>query len=169
MLGRVVPGRLYGGWQTAGVVFIADALGAWLVEQLADAGRKKLTELMLGGEQERALRRAADAAVWATAEEMCLAGGEEAGQIALVISEVFRDPVPAAPLAGPVSLLGGLQAGIAGQLSVLDDAELTGTEQSSADVLGVPGTVLADWLTGHLVREIIVRGSGGGPLAPLAS
>jgi hypothetical protein len=56
-------GKLRGGWQTAGVVFVADALGAWLVEQLADAGRKKLTELMLGSEQERALRRAADAAV----------------------------------------------------------------------------------------------------------
>ena len=27
---------------------------------------------------------------------------------------------------------------------------------------------LADRLTTHLVREIIVRGSGGGPLAPLA-
>ena len=65
-------------------------------------------------------------------------------------------------------LLEGLQAGIAGQLAVLDDAGLTGTGQSSADVLGVPGTVLADRLTGHLVREIIVRGSGGGPLTPLA-
>ena len=43
------------------VVFVADALGAWLVGQLADAGWKKLTELMLGSEQERALRRAADA------------------------------------------------------------------------------------------------------------
>ena len=52
---------------------------------------------------------------------------------------------------------------------MLDDAGLTGTGQSSADVLGVPGTVLADRLTGHLVREIIVRGSGGGPLTPLAS
>ena len=31
-----------------------------------------------------------------------------------------------------------------------------------------PGAVLADRLTGHLVREIIVRGSGGGPLAALA-
>ena len=51
---------------------------------------------------------------------------------------------------------------------MLNDAELTGTGQSSADVLGVPGAVLADRLTGHLVREIIVRGSGGGPLAPLA-
>ena len=50
-------GRLRGGWQTTGVVFVADALGQWLVEQLADAGRKKLTELVLGSEQERALRR----------------------------------------------------------------------------------------------------------------
>jgi len=150
------------------VVFVADALGGWLVGQLADAGRKKLTELVLGSEQQPALRRAADAAVWATAEELSPCGGEQAEQAAMVISEVFRDPAPDAPLAGPVMLLEGLQAGIAGQLAVLDDAGLTGTGQSSADVLGVPGTVLADRLTGHLVREIIVRGSGGGPLTPLA-
>ena len=159
-------GKLRRGWQTAGVVFVADALGGWLVGQLADAGRRKLTELVLGSEQERALRRAAD----------CRGLGHRRGDEPfwwragrpMVISEVFRDPVPAAPLAGPVMLLEGLQAGIAGQLAVLDDAGLTGTGQSSADVLGVPGTVLADRLTGHLVREIIVRGSGGGPLAPLA-
>jgi hypothetical protein len=156
------------GCKTIGVVFVADALGAWLVEQLADAGRKKLTELILGSEQERALRRAADAAVWATAEEMSPSGGKQAEHVAGVISEVFRDPVPDVRLAGPVMLLEGLQAGIAGQLTVLDDAGLTGTGQSSADVLGVPGTVLADRLTGHLMREIIVRGSGGGPLTPLA-
>ena len=35
------------------MVFVADALGARLVEQLADAGRRKLTELLLGSEQER--------------------------------------------------------------------------------------------------------------------
>jgi hypothetical protein len=86
----------------------------------------------------------------------------------MVISEVFRAPVPGAPPTGPVMLLEGLRAGIAGQLAVLDDVGLTGTWQSSADVLGVPGAVLADRLTGHLVREIIVRGSGGGPLTPLA-
>jgi hypothetical protein len=86
----------------------------------------------------------------------------------MVINQVFGDPVPGAPLAGPVMLLEGLQAGIAGQLAVLDDAGLTGTGQSSADVMGVLGAVLADRLTGHLVREIIIRGSGGGPLAPLA-
>ncbi|HYV78594.1 MAG TPA: hypothetical protein VE979_10740 [Streptosporangiaceae bacterium] len=105
--------------------------------QLADAGSKKLTELMLGSEQERALRRAADAAVSATAREMSPSGGGQAGQVAVVIREVFRDPAPAAPLAGPVMLLEGLQAGIAGQLAVLDDAGLTGTGQSSADVLAV--------------------------------
>ena len=76
--------------------------------------------------------------------------------------------MPSAPPAKHWTVLDTLQAGIAGQLAVLDDAGLTGTGQSSADVLGVPGTVLADKLTGHLVREIIVRGSGGGPLTPLA-
>ena len=150
------------------MVFVADPLGGWLVGQLADAGRKKLTELVLGSEQERALRAAATAAVLATAEEASPTGGGQAGQVAMVISQVFGNPAPAAPLAGSVMLLEGLQAGIAGQLAVLDDAGLTGTGQSSADVLGVPGAVLADRLTGHLVREIIVRGSGGGPLAPLA-
>ena len=62
------------------MVFVADALGGWLVGQLADAGRKKLTELILGSEQERALRRAADAAVWATAEEVSSSGGEQAAR-----------------------------------------------------------------------------------------
>jgi hypothetical protein len=62
--------------QTAGVVFVADALGGWLVGQLADAGGKRLTKLVLGNEQERALRRAADAAVWATAKEMSPTGDE---------------------------------------------------------------------------------------------
>ena len=86
----------------------------------------------------------------------------------MVIGEVFRNPLPDAPLAGPVMLLEGLQAGIARQLTVLDVAELTGTGQSSADVLGVPGIDLADRLTDHLVWEIIFGGSGGGPLTPLA-
>ena len=143
-------------------------LRAWLVGLLADAGRKKLTTLVLGDEQERALRQAATAAVQDTADEMSPSDGQRAGQIAMVISEVFRAPVPDAPLAGAVTLVEGLQAGIAGQLAVLDDAGLTGTGQSSAEVLGVPGTVLADRLTGHLVREIMLRGSGGGPLTPLA-
>jgi hypothetical protein len=37
---------LHDGWQASGVVFVADALWGWPVGQLADAGRKKLTELI---------------------------------------------------------------------------------------------------------------------------
>ena len=150
------------------MVFVADDLGAWLVGLLADAGRKKLTVLVLGSDQERALRQAATAAVQATADEMSPADNQRAGQIAMVIGQVFSALAPDVPLAEPVTLLEGLQAGIARQLAVLDDAGLTGTGQSSAAVLRVPGTVLADKLTVHLMREIMLRGSRGGPLTPLA-
>jgi len=150
------------------VVFGVDALGAWLVEQLADAGRKKLTALVLGDDQKRALSQAAKAAVRDTAAEMSPSDGERAAQLATEISRVFRKPMPDAPLAGVVTLLEGLQAGITRQLAVLDDAGPAGTGQSAADVLGVPRTLLADTLTSHLVREIMFRGSRSGPLTPLA-
>ncbi len=149
------------------MVFVVDDLGGWLVGLLADAGRKKLTALVLGSDQERALRQAAAAAVQATADEMSRSR-EQVGQLAMVISEVFREAVPDAPGAGSVTMLEGLQAGIARQLAVLDDVGRTGIGQSSAELLGVPGAVLAEKLNGHLLLEIMVRGSGGGPLAPLA-
>ena len=149
------------------MVFVADDLGAWLVGLLADAGRRKLIALVLGSDQERALRKAAAGAVQDTAAEMNLSA-EQARQFAVVIRKAFREPVPDARLAGSVTMLEGLQAGIARQLAVLDDAGRTGAGQSSAEVLGVPGAVLAEKLTGHLVREIMLRGSGGGPLTPLA-
>ena len=151
------------------MVFVADDLGAWLIGVLADAGRKKLTTLVLGTDQERALRSAATAAVQLTAGELRPGDEEQAEQLAMVVSQVFSEPVPGAPLAGQETVLEALQAGIAGQLAVLDDASLTGTGQSSADVLGVSGAVLAEKLTAHLLREIVVRGSRGGPLFPLAS
>jgi hypothetical protein len=46
---------------------------------------------------------------------------------------------------------------------------MAGTGQSFAGLLGVPGVVVAGKLTGHLLREIVMRGSRGGPLFPLAS
>ena len=151
------------------MVFVVDDLGAWLVGLLADAGRKKLTTLVLGTDQERALRQAAEAAVERTAEQLAPSDGGQAEQLAMAVGEVFRDPAPdAAALAGQATLLEALQAGIAGKLAVLDDPDITGTGQSSAELLGVPGGVLAETLAGHLVREIMVRGSPGGPLAPLA-
>jgi hypothetical protein len=149
------------------VVVIADDLAAWLVGRLADAGSKKLTALVLGGDQQRALRKAATDAVQDTAAEMNLSA-EQARQFAAVIRKAFRKPVQHAAPAGSVTLLEVLQAAIEGPLAVLDDAGRTGTGQSSAEVLGVPGAVLAEKLTGHLVREIVLCGSGGGPLTPLA-
>jgi len=150
------------------MVFVADDLAAWLIGLLADAGRKKLTLLVLGDEQERAMRSAATAAVRRTAEELRPGDDQQAAQLAMVISQVFSEPVPGAPLPGQATVLEALQIGIAGQLEVLDDASITETAQSSADVLGVTGAVVAEKLTGHLVREILVRGTRGGPLAPLA-
>ena len=151
------------------MVFVADDLGAWLIFILAEAGRKKLTALVLGDDQERALRSAATAAVEHTASELRPGDAAQAEHVALVISQVFSEPTTSAPLAGQATVLEALQTGIAGQLAVLDDASMTGTGQSSADVLGVAGTVVAQNLTGHLLREIVVRGSRGGPLFPLAS
>lgn len=163
-----VPNR-FTGWDTGSVVFVADDLAAWLTGLLADAGRKKLTTLVLGTDQERALRSAATVAVQRTAGELCPDDEEQAGNVALVISQVFGEPAPAAPLAGDETMLERLQARIAGQLAALDDISLTGTGQSSADVLGVRVTELAEKLTAHLLQEIAVSGSRGGPLAPLAS
>jgi hypothetical protein len=150
------------------MVFVADDLGAWLVGLLANAGSRKLTTLLLGSDQERALRQAATAAVQITADELDRAGGEQANHLAMVISEVFSEPLPDTLLARHSTLLEELQAGIAKKLAPLDDANLTGTGQSSAQLLGVQATVLAENLAGHLVREIMLRGSRGGPLAPLA-
>jgi len=151
------------------VPFVADDLGAWLIGLLADRGRGRLTTVVLGSDQERTLRSAATAAVQLTAKEFRPGDAERAAELAMVVSQVFGEPVPAAPLAGHATVLEAVQAGIAAQLAVLDDASLTGTDQSAADVVGVPGRVLAEKLTGHLVREIVVRGSAGGPLYPLAS
>jgi len=149
--------------------FVADDLGAWLIGLLADAGRKKLTALVLGSEQQRALRKAATAAVQATAGELSPDDAEQAAQLARVVDQVFKAPVPGVPLAGDVTVLEELSAGIAGQLAVLDDASMTGTGQSSAQVEGLTAAALAETLTGQLIREIVVRGSRGGPLEPLAA
>jgi len=158
-----------GGWKDGGVPFVADDLGAWLVGLLADAGRRRLTTWVLGTEQERALRQAATAAVWLAAGELRPEDGERAEELAMVVSQVFSEPVPDATLRAYATVLEALQAGIAGQLAVLDDASLTGTGQSSAEVLGLPAATLAESLTGHLIQEILVRWSRGGPLEPVAA
>ena len=151
------------------MVWVADDLAGWLLEQLADAGRRKLTDLILGDELERALRQAATVAVQVTAEE--LSGGDKtrAQVLAMAISERFAAEVPVAASA-QATVLEGLRAGIAGQLAVLEDRGLTTAPgQSWADAAGVAAGVLAPQLTAALLSQILSRAARGGPLVPLAA
>ena len=147
-------------------MFVVDDLLGWLVGLAADAGRKKLVTLVLGTDQERALRPAVEAAVAATAAQLA-PSKEQADQLATAIGEVFHG-APKVALAGQGTLLEALQAGITAQVAVLDHPDATGTGQSPAQLPGLPPGVLAQTLAGYLVREIVVRGAQGGPLAPLA-
>jgi hypothetical protein len=151
------------------MVFVADDLAAWLVGLLADAGRRRLIVWVLGTDQERALRRAATAAIHRTATELCPDDPERAEQLAMVIDQVFTGAAQGILLDCSATLLEGLQAEITGQLAPLDDAGLTGMGRSSADLLGVPAGVLGEKLAGHLIREIVIRGARGGPLESLAA
>lgn len=150
------------------MVWVADDLGAWLVAVLADAGRKKLTGMILGDEVDRALGQAATAAVQATARELRPGDADGAEGVARVISEVFAAAAAAGGPGGRGTVLESLQAGIAAQLAVLEDRELTGAGESSAEVLEIGAGVLAQRLTGRLLDEIVFRGARGGPLFPLA-
>ena len=130
---------------------------------LADAGYRKLITRVRGSDLDVALREAAEAAAGAVAEEISLTGQKSAEQVVGQINAAFgrgkRALVPLPP--GQLTMLEALQAGIAGQLSALDAG------QPGAD-LGMPVSVVADGLTGHLLREIMVRGARGGPLTALA-
>ena len=64
----------------------------------------------------------------------------------MVVGQVFGEPVPGGPLRIHVTLLEALQAEIAGQLAVLDDADLTGVGLSSADVMGLSAGLVAEKL-----------------------
>lgn len=145
-------------------MFVVDDLVSWLVGRLADAGYQKVSTRLRGSEQDRALKQAVMGAVQATAAEISPSDEEQGGQLADLISRAFGERVRIRPPPGQLTCLEALRAGIAGQLSVLDDA---GTPTTG--LLGVPGSVLADRLTAHLIFEISARGSGGGPLEPLAN
>jgi hypothetical protein len=103
-------------------VFVVDDLLGWLVGLAADAGRKKLVTLVLGTDQERALRPAVEAAVAATAAQLAPSKGQ-ADQLATAIGEVFHG-APKVALAGQGTLLEALQAGITAQVAVLGVRQL---------------------------------------------
>ena len=157
------------------MVFIAEAFAGWLVSQLADAGRKGLGGWLTGSDQVRALQQAATAAIQATARELrpgpaTADDAQGPDHLARVIDHVFQEaPTPAESLAAQATLLQGLQARVTARLAVLGEVNLTGTEQSSAQLLGVEVPAVTEALTRQLVREILVRGAGDGPLTPLAA
>ena len=150
------------GGETAGV-FVVDDLVNWLVERLADAGYQKLKTLVGGSDQARALKKAVRAAVQATVGEIGPIGGAEADRAADQINRAFRrrDPVPLPP--GQPTLLEALQAGIARQLSILDD--------TGQPVVAFRRCRSARWRPTCPVTwyaRSSSRGSRGGALAPLA-
>jgi hypothetical protein len=144
-------------------VFGVDNLVGWLIGRLLDAGYQKLATRVRGSDQARALRKAVEAAVQATVAEIGLSDPVEAEQAAEQINKAFRHRVPIPLPPGQPTLLEALQAGIALQLRVVDDAG-----QPAWNWPGVPVSEVAAELTGHLVRQIQIRGSEPGPLAPLA-
>ncbi len=84
-------------------------MGAWVIALLVESGRKKLTALVFGTEQQRALRTAA---IELTARDVHPADDEMAGQLALVIDHVFNKKVADDPPGANTTMLGALQAGI---------------------------------------------------------
>ena len=107
------------------MVFIADDLGAWLVALVADAARKRLITWVLGSDQERALRQAANAAVQQTLDQFSPAGDEQrARQLTTAIKKALEQPELAAPRTGQMTLLETLQASVAAQLAALDTSRL---------------------------------------------
>jgi WD40 repeat protein len=155
-------------WHSADVVFGIDDLAGWLIEQVADTARRRLTNFFLGSEQERALREAARAAISLAAREL-QPDDPEAEHLTMIISQVFANPLPEDPPERHETWLQALRAGIIRQIAILDDPELTEAGVSSSDISGVAGTTIAEILADHFIRQIIDRSVRGGPLEPIAA
>jgi hypothetical protein len=148
---------------------MADAFGSWLLEQFADATRRRLGKWLLGSEQERAVRAAGQAAIVRAARELRPeASDEDVENIGRILDQVFQVRVPTVPLDEHATMLQSLQAGMVAQLAVLGDSTLTGTRQSSAQVLGLPVERIIEVVTRCAIQEVLVRGTSGGALTPLA-
>jgi hypothetical protein len=150
-------------------MFIVDDFAAWLIAEIADEARKRLTDWAFGSEQERGLRRVASAAIQQTAKELSSGDKERAEQIAMGVNQVFNTPTSPTSLADHSTILQALQGDVAQKLAVLGGADETGVGQSWAEIMGLSPEVLAETLTGHVVQEILIRGARGGALTPLAA
>jgi hypothetical protein len=61
--------------------FLAGAFGTWLLEQLADAGRRRLAKFGLGDDLQRAMRSVATDAIHLTAGQFCPADSGRASSL----------------------------------------------------------------------------------------
>lgn len=127
--------------KTFRVDFVTGAFAVWLIEQLADAGRKHLSTFLLGTEQERALQSAGTAAIRLTAQRFGSGDAAKARDLVVVFDQVFAARMPAADTYD--TLLEALHAGITAELAPLADVRLTETSHSSAELLGISMTDLA--------------------------
>ena len=89
--------RISRAWDTDAVF----DLGAWVIALLAESGRKKLTTLVFGAEQERALRSVAKAAIELTAREHPPSGRSQSQHQLTQLG--CRGPAAAASGLGPAS------------------------------------------------------------------
>ena len=96
---------------------------------------------MASGWGSRALRSAGMAAVRLTAEKLRPDNDEQAEDVALLISQVFSEPVSDAPLAEQATLQEVLRVGVAWQLVRLGDPSLTITGMFCRVAAGSVGLV----------------------------
>ena len=149
-------------------MLLVDGFSAWLIFILAEGSRKGLTSKAFGDEQTRALRPAATAVVRRTAAELCPGDGERREELAILVDQLFKTPVPGAPLGEQGTVLEAWQAGIGERLKVLDSPVLAAT-MKSLNGRDMPAKIVAETLARYLVQEIMVRGSRDARLAPVAA
>lgn len=150
------------------MAFVAEALGTWLVERIADACSGRLAESVIGSAQQRELQQAATVAIERTARDLCAGDEADRSELALIIEHVFGESVLNESLDEAATLTAAIRVGVTARLSVLGDAEITGTGQSSAETLGISLDSMVEILIGNLLHQIVVRGASGGTLAAFA-
>jgi hypothetical protein len=151
------------------MTFIAEAFGAWVIQEFGNAARKRAAAWLRGSDQERALRAASQEAIGRAAADLTPGTSEtDVDGLGRALDQVFRIPALRSELSTQNTFLESLDAGLRDQLAALDDAELTGVGSSYSDIVGISTDQAATALTGQLLRCIRVRGAAGGPLAALA-
>jgi len=152
-------------------VFVVDDLAAVLVEWLADAGRKKITTLVMGTDQQRALKNVAKLAVQLTINELCPRGGRSAELLNEALTSALRDPQLLSSGVAHFTLLEAFHARLNERIGRMESEApgLFGTVVLQEGLPRFEPGVVIRCLGAHVIDLILENGARGGPLAPLAS